>query len=202
LENIYQVMAKLVAARDATAVPQSSPAQEQRFRSKSAPRRLVSDPAPSALKGKRPSRGGQKKAKVRFWDDSEESDSDVEETVRRLRLFSRDLQGKACVIRPRAPSMEETLGSSVQEEVATDAKAEELQVTDAPSGRGIGRAVAGGAGGMVAGAVAGAMAGVPAAFFTFGLSIPFGATFGSGIGTVAGASYGYKRGTTSSKSSA
>jgi len=56
----------------------------------------------------------------------------------------------------------------------------------------IAKAVAGGVGGLTAGAVIGTVVALPAALFTFGLSIPVGATFGSGVGMYAGSSYGYK----------
>jgi len=159
---------------------------------RSCPERTDGMTPPSALKGKRRSRGGSL-PRVRFaeHDLGTSSDEDVVQSTAsadcrgRVRRISRGPDGQAY---------------KVSEKVEQPPPKEQEPANDTSSStRAAAGGVAGGVVGLASGVIGGAVVALPAALFTFGLSIPIGAAFGGGLGCAAGASAGYKLSSSSSQ---
>jgi len=159
---------------------------------RSCPERTDGMTPPSALKGKRRSRGGSL-PRVRFaeHDLGTSSDEDVIQSTAsaecrgRVRRVSRGPDGQAY-----------NVSDKVEQPLPNE---QESANANSSSTRAAAGSVAGGVVGLASGVIGGAVVALPAALFTFGLSIPIGAAFGGGLGCAAGASAGYKLSSSSSQ---
>lgn len=176
---------------DSDAESQGGQAHRRRLH-RSCPERTEGMTPPSALKGKRRSRGGSL-PRVRFAENDLGTSSDedlVQSTASaegrgRVRRISRGPDGQAYNV---SDKVEKPLPN--EQEPANN---------NSSSTRAAAGGVAGGVVGLASGVIGGAVVALPAALFTFGLSIPIGAAFGGGLGCAAGASAGYKLSSSSSQ---
>jgi len=98
----------------------------------------------------------------------------------------------------QAASRTRATAQSVSSATSNLVSQKSFQTTAASSvGGALALGTGGGAAGLAAGGMVGGMVGVPFAFFTFGLSVPFGMAIGGGIGLVGGVAAGATTGAVS-----